>query len=100
MGDRLGCPAGHYATWTAWQRRQPKPPLLRALNGAMAAYEAWSRGRIVFDCPTQRFVIYADRQLLGPHRLARIAAHFHLPPARTVAHTDPHYRNTLSIGRH
>jgi len=97
--NRLGCPAGHYETWAAWRCGRPKPSLLLALTGATAAYEAWPRGRIVFDRPTQRFIIYADRQLLAPHRLARITAHFHLPPARTVAHTDPHYRNTLPIGR-
>lgn len=97
-GDHLGCPAGHDTTWAAWRRCRSKPPVLRARTGAMGGYADWPRGRIVFDCATQRFIIYADRQLLALHRLARITAHFHLPPARTVAHTDPHYRNTRSIG--
>ena len=99
-GDCLTCPAGHYLTWAAWRRGRPKPPL-PALAPLIARneYEAWPRGRIVYERPTDKFIIYADRQLLTARRVALIRNHFHLPPERTVARSDLHYRSTRSISR-
>jgi hypothetical protein len=56
-GDCLTCLAGHYLTWHAWRR-----------------------GRIIYEQPPDRFVIYVDRQLLAAPRLLQIRTHFHLPP--------------------
>ena len=99
-GDCLTSPAGHYETWQAWRRGQPKPPL-PALASIIAAdeYEHWPRGRIVLDRPAAKFILYADRQLLTAPRLAQIRTHFRLPRAQTIARTDPHYRSTRLIGR-
>jgi hypothetical protein len=33
-------------------------------------YEHWPRGRIVYEQPPKRFIIYADRKLLAPAWLA------------------------------
>jgi hypothetical protein len=48
--------------------------------------------------PQTGFVIYVDRQLLAAPRLLQIRTHCHLPPQRTIARADPHYRSTRSIG--
>lgn len=98
-GDCLTAPAGHYDTWEAWRRGRPQPPIpALAPTSASDEYEEWPRGRIVYERPAARFVIYADRQLLNPGRLAQIRTHFHLPLEQTIARTDQHYRSTRSIG--
>jgi hypothetical protein len=51
-------------------------------------YEDWPRGRIVFDRARDLFINYADRKLLTPAVIARIAAQFHLPAERTEATSD------------
>ncbi|MBP0496024.1 hypothetical protein [Roseomonas indoligenes] len=91
--DALTLPDGHYETWQAWSRRTlPLPdPALRPLI-TMTEYDSWPRGRVVYQRTPDRFVVYADRQLLGPTRLTRIYAAFGLTPDRTIARTDPHYR--------
>jgi hypothetical protein len=90
-GDCLTSPAGHHKTWEDWRRGQPKPPL-SALAPVIVSdeYEDWPRGRIVYERTADRFVIYADRQLLTAERLVQIRAHFHLPAAHTVGCTDAH----------
>ena len=98
-GECLTCPAGHHEIWAAWRRGQPKPPLaLLAPIIVRDEYEHWPRGRIVYEPTPNRFVVYADRQLLTPPWLARIMTLVHLPPDRTTARSDLHYRNTRAIG--
>ncbi|MBP0496258.1 hypothetical protein [Roseomonas indoligenes] len=91
--DALTLPDGHYETWEAWRcRTLPlSGPALRPLI-ATTEYDSWPRGRVVYLRKPGRFVVYADRQLLRPARLARVHAAFGLPPERTIARTDPHYR--------
>lgn len=97
--DCLTSPAGHHETWEAWRRGLPEPPLaLLAPIIARDEYEIWPRGRIVYEQTADRFVIYADRQLLAPAWLAQIKARFHLPPERTIARSDLHYSRTRAIG--
>jgi hypothetical protein len=57
-------------------------PALRAIVRSYE-YEDWPRGRIVFDRARDLFVLYADRKLLTPATIARIATQFHLPPEYT-----------------
>lgn len=98
-GDCVTSPAAHYDTWEAWRRGRPKPPLpLLAPIIARDEYEDWPRGRIVYEPASDRFVIYADRQLLTPLWLAQIKARFRLPPERTAGRSDLHYRSTRAIG--
>jgi hypothetical protein len=102
-GDCLTCAAAHYETWEAWRRGQLKPPLkpplaLLAPIIARDEYEHWPRGRIVYEPTPDRFVIYADRQLLTPPWLAQIMSFFHLPPERTIVRSDLHYRSIGAIG--
>jgi len=97
-GDCLTSSAEHYKTWESWRRGRPVPPV-PALAPIIAAheYEQWPRGRVVYERPANRFVIYADQQLLGPQRLAQIRTLFHLPPQQTIVRTDLHYRSVHSL---
>ena len=98
-GDCITSPAPHYQIWEAWRRGRPKPPLaLLAPIILRDQYEHWPRGRIVYEKTPDRFVVYADRQLLTPAWLAQIQAHFHLPPERTIARSALHYSRTRAIG--
>ena len=56
-------------------------------------YEDWPRGRIVFDRLRDLFILYADRKLITPATIARIATQFHLPAERTEVQTDLHYQS-------
>jgi hypothetical protein len=57
-------------------------------------YEDWPRGRIVFDRARDLYILYADRKLLTPAMIARIATQFHLPEDRTKIQGDWHYQST------
>jgi hypothetical protein len=76
-----------------WRRFRTVDPALRALVRS-SEYEDWPRGRIVFDRARDLFVLYADRKLLTPAMIARIATQFHLPAERTEVQSDWHYQST------
>jgi hypothetical protein len=46
--------------------------------------------RLTYDL----FILYADRKLLTPETIARIATQFHLPAERTEIQSDWHYLST------
>jgi hypothetical protein len=92
-GDCLTYSPGHYKTWAQWRRDRTLDPALRALVRAYE-YEDWPRGRIVFDRSRDLFILYADRKLLTPEMIARIASQFHLPAERTEVQSDFHYQST------
>lgn len=60
-------------------------------------YEDWPRGRIVFDRSRDLFIIYADRMLLTPKMVTRIATQFHLPAECPEAKSDGHYQSTETL---
>lgn len=98
-GDCITSPAAHYETWKAWRRGRPQPPLALLESIILRdQYEHWPRGRIVYELTPDRFVVYADRQLLTPAWLAQITARFRLPLDRTIARSDLHYSRTRAIG--
>jgi hypothetical protein len=92
-GDCLTYGPGHYETWTQWRCDRTVDPALRGLVRSYE-YEDWPRGRIVFDRARELFVLYADRKLLTPATIARIATQFHLPAERTEVKSDWHYQST------
>ena len=92
-GDCLTYGPGHYKTWNHWRRDRTVEPALRAIVQSYE-YEDWPRGRIVFDRARDLFIIYADRKLLTPARIARIKTQFHLPAERTEVQSDLHYQST------
>jgi len=91
-GDCLTYGPGHYGTWAHWRRGRTVDPILRAIVRAYE-YEDWPRGRIVFDRARDVFIIYADRKLMTPAMIARIATNFHLPEKRTEVKSDLHYQS-------
>jgi hypothetical protein len=84
---------GHYETWAHWPRDRTVDPALRALVRSHE-YEDWPRGRMVFDRSRDLFILYAERKLLTPETIARIAMQFHLPLERTEIQSDLHYQST------
>ena len=86
-GDFLTYDVGHYETWAQWRRDRKVDPALRAI---VRSYECedWPRGRIVFDRSRDLFILYADRKLMTPEMIARLAAQFHLPEERTEMHVS------------
>ncbi|MFH5927477.1 hypothetical protein [Roseomonas xinghualingensis] len=97
-GDCLTFAEGHYETWEVWRdgnlSLEPASQHLRRVI-TKAEYEEWPRGRVVYERPTDLFVVYADRQAF-PHR-ALIEARFSLPAGRTAMRTDLHYRSTRRL---
>ena len=91
-GDCLTYGPGHYETWVQWRRDKTVDPALRALVRSYE-YEDWPRGRIVFDRARDLFILYADRKLMTPARIAHIESHFHLPTESTDVQSDLHYRS-------
>jgi hypothetical protein len=83
---------GHYETGYHWRRDRTVDPALRAIVRSYE-YEDWPRGRIVFDRARDLFILYADRKLMTPATIARIATHFHLPAERTEVQPDLHYQS-------
>jgi hypothetical protein len=94
-GDFLTYGLGHYETWAHWRRDKAVDPALRAIVRSYE-YEDCPRGRIVFDQSRDLFIIYADRKLLTPAMIARIATQFHLPAERTEITSDLHYQSTAT----
>jgi hypothetical protein len=68
---------------------------------AVDEYEEWPRGRIVYSLPDDRFVLYADAQILRrPDLLATIRERFGLPADRTQMtqeRRDTHYVSTRRL---
>lgn len=89
---------GHYAIWEGWRRADggADADLRGILN--LFEYEDWPRGRIVFNRPKKRFILYADRKLLRPETIAAIERLFALPPDRTDVETDFHYQSAETPG--
>src|SRR5271169_521768 len=57
-GTMLTCPHGHYDVWEQWRKAGGQAAI------AASEYEEWPRGRIVYDSEKQRFVLYAEEQIL------------------------------------
>jgi hypothetical protein len=93
-GECITHAAGHYERWQEWQ----------ALGGARRAaagypdriasteYDQWPRGRIVYETPSRRFVIYADRRLQQPAIIEALKTAFGLNGAEVIFRSDSRYR--------
>jgi hypothetical protein len=93
-GDCLTHAAGHYERWEQWRRLGA--PRLAALGLpaqiASTEYDEWPRGRIIYEKPAQRFVIYADRRLQAPKIIVAVKTAFGLDGSEAVVKSDLHYR--------
>ena len=92
-GDCLTHPDGHYQQWEGWRRLGARH--LRALEYptviATTEYEAWPRGRIVYDRPQALFIIYADRRLHAQALVDALVAAFGLLDQNWRVMSDAHY---------
>jgi HlyD family secretion protein len=52
----------------------------------------WPRGRIVYETPTCRFVLYADRRLQKPDVIDALKTAFGLNETEVIVRSDSHYR--------
>lgn len=88
----LTCSHGHYEVWEQWRNQATNDRSGLALLIATDEYEEWPRGRIVYASPHDRFVLYADEQILRRADLLNIIhERFGLPPDRTEMKRDSHY---------
>ena len=100
-GDMLTCPHGHYEVWEQWRKDARNDRSALAFLIATDEYEEWPRGRIVYSSPHDRFVLYADAQILSrPDLLAIIHERFGLRADRTQMtqpKRDSHYVSTRRL---
>lgn len=93
-GECLTHAAGHYERWEEWQALGP------ALRGAAGypnligstEYDEWPRGRVVYEVPMRRFVIYADRRLQRPEIIDALKDAYGLTGYEVLIRSDAHYR--------
>jgi hypothetical protein len=93
-GDCITHAGGHYERWEEWSALSRAQ---RASAGypdriAYSEYDQWPRGRIVYETPARRFVLYADRRLQQPAIIAALKAAFGLEDAEVIVKSDSHYR--------
>jgi hypothetical protein len=94
-GDCLTHPVGHYELW---ERLRALPFLTLKKRGLpveikSTEYEHYPRGRVVYEKPSDTFVIYADASLQVPEVVSKILQAFHLEGQKNVnVRSDSHYR--------
>ncbi len=97
-GDCLTHAAGHYQRWQQWQTLGPARLGGRGFPAQIAwtEYDDWPRGRVVYEKPTQHFVLYADRRLQKPAIIDALKVGFGLNAAelKVIVRSDSHYRST------
>lgn len=93
-GACLGHAWGHFETWEAWRRLGVHGLARLGLPACILDhdYEDFPRGRIVYQCGTGIFILYADPRLHTPRSRARIRSRFHLECAKVRFARDAHYR--------
>jgi hypothetical protein len=97
-GECLTDERGHQEVWDGWRRMSQQE--LKALGIPVAVktepYERWPRGRVIYEMPLERFIIYADRRLHERQTIAGIRSAFGLANHRVWFRTDDHYRTLPS----
>ena len=93
-GDCITHAAGHYDRWQEWQALGGAGLALAGYPACIASteYDEWPRGRIVYETPARRFVLYADRRLHKPVIIDALKAAFGLKQAEVIVRSDSHYR--------
>lgn len=93
-GDCLTYPRGHYELWEEWRRMLASDLIGNGLPVSIIGheYEEFPRGRVVYQRPAKRFVIYADRKLFDAAIIARIVEQFALAHEIREVRSDDHYR--------
>jgi hypothetical protein len=93
-GDCLTHAAGHYQRWQEWQALGPAELATLGYPDRIAwtEYDHWPRGRIVYETPLRRFVLYTDRRLQNPDIINALKMAFGLDDAEVIVKSDIHYR--------
>ena len=93
-GDCLTHAAGHYERWEQWRKLGATRLAALGLPAQIASteYDEWPRGRIVYEKPARRFVLYADRRLQTPDVIAAVRSAFGLDNSEAIVRSDAHYR--------
>ncbi len=93
-GDCITHAAGHYERWQEWQALGAARLAARGYPGQIISteYDEWPRGRVVYETPHNRFILYADRRLQHPEIVGAIKKAFGLGDVETVVRSDSHYR--------
>jgi hypothetical protein len=100
-GDMLTCPHGHYEVWEQWRKDARNGRSGLDLLVATDEYEEWPRGRVVYSSPHDRFVVYADAQILcRPDLLTIVHERFGLRADGGQTMRDSHYVSTRRLDVH
>ncbi len=93
-GDCITHARGHYECWQEWQALGGTGLATKGYPTKIASteYDEWPRGRVVYEIPANRFVLYADRQLQRPDIVAALKTIFGIATADVVIKSDLHYR--------
>jgi hypothetical protein len=93
-GDCIGHTAGHSERWEEWQALGAARLAAIGFPDRIASteYDQWPRGRIVYEVPARRFVLYADRRLQKPEVINALKTAFGLNEAKVIVRSDSHYR--------
>lgn len=93
-GDCVTHATGHYDLWQQWQALRGGALVAAGFPKSILSseYDEWPRGRVVFEKPGNRFVLYADRHLQRPEIIAVLKTLFGLATAEVVVKSDMHYR--------
>ncbi len=93
-GDCLTHGAGHYERWEAWRRLGTARLIAANFPETIATteYDQWPRGRIVYEPPARRFVIYADKRFVKFGLIDAVKILFGLHRYTALVRADSHYR--------
>jgi hypothetical protein len=92
-GDCITHTSGHYERWQEWQALGGARLVAKGDPVVIASteYDEWSRGRIVYEVPQRRFILYADRWLKRREIVDAIKKAFGLDDVETVVRSDSHH---------
>ncbi|MGB8900757.1 MAG: hypothetical protein WCC90_16630 [Methylocella sp.] len=95
-GEFITHAAGHYERWQEWQELGGARLVAKGYPDRISSteYDQWPRGRIVYETPMRRFVIYADRRLQKPDIIGALKTAFGLTESELIVtiRSDSHYR--------
>ncbi len=93
-GDCITHARGHYECWQEWQALGGSRLAAKGYPTKIASteYDEWPRGRVVYETPANRFVLYADRHLQRPKTVAALKTIFGIATADVVVKSDLHYQ--------
>ena len=93
-GDCMTHPVGHYERWQEWQALGAAQLVALGFPASILSseYDEWPRGRIVYEAPSRKYVLYADRRLHKSGIIEALKTAFGLDQAMVTVRTDAHYR--------